>query len=527
MIKKLFEELTLSDGEAREIRDFYNEYHSGTIEPLSESAYNEFRISGKRLSYEKLYFDRRKRLDGCLMMYKAFGAQYLPELCDLLYAVSSERAWALPAHTLNSPNPREEIDLFAAETAQTLTEISYILSDVLERELKDRIAYEVRSRVTGVFEKRRFGWENAEHNWSAVCGGCIGMVYLYNNKPVPKRVFDALERYMSGINNDGVCLEGVGYWGYGFGYYMYFASLLKEKTGTDIISTDKADAAAHFGQRAYLGKNAVSCSDCEPDTALPPGLMGLLNKYFDGIYMPRSRYARYDGCGRWADYIRSYLYPLPRVREETGEFIYPVSQWYINKKKSFSFFIKGGGNDEPHNHNDAGSFIIADSENELIADIGCGEYTRQYFNDDTRYDYLCASSLGHNVPIVDGRPQMRGSGFGASGFLCKNGHVSMEIGGAYSPRVSIKRAVKISDSSVTLTDAFGEGHKITERFVTRIKPAEKDGEIIIGSLSVKRPDKISRAKYSNHAGSTDYVYLLDYEVRDNIFEIVFKINQGH
>lgn len=525
MIKKLFESLTLSDEDKLEIKIFYDKYHKNSIEPLTDEAYNEFSVSGRRIGYEKLYFDRRRRIDGCFMMYKAYGSEYLAELCSLLYAVCKERTWALPAHTLNSENPREEIDLFAAETSQTLTEISYLLGNVLPSDLKNKIDYEVRSRVTDVFEKRRFGWESANSNWSAVCGGCIGMVYLYNRKPVPKRIFDALDCYLSGIKDDGVCLEGVGYWSYGFGYYMYFSSLLKERTGIDIISSPKVNALAHFSQNAYLGQCAVSCSDCMSDVSPSKGLTGILGKYFDGIYAPLKRAAHYDDCGRWADYIRSYLYPLPKQTETKGEFIYPLSQWYINKKNHFSFFIKGGDNSEPHNHNDVGSFIIADGERQLLCDIGCGEYTEDYFNPDTRYGYLCTSSLGHSLPIINGKAQICGSAAKAEYFKAGISSVSMEIGAAYSPFTKLKRSVKISDNSVILRDVFGSENEITERFVTKIKPRSSGDKIIIGSLSMPVPDKITKANYSNHYGIQETVYLLDYNVNNNIFEIIFSINK--
>ncbi len=525
MIKKLFENLILSDEDKLEIKDFYGKYHKNIIEPLTDESYDEFRASGRRIGYEKLYFDRRRRIDGCFMMYKAYGEKYLTELCSLLYAVCGECTWALPAHTKNSENPREEIDLFAAETAQTLTEISYLLGNALPADLKNKIDCEVCSRVTDVFEKRRFGWESADNNWAAVCGGCIGMVYLYSGKPVPERIFNALGCYLSGIKDDGVCLEGVGYWSYGFGYYMYFAALLKEKTGMDIMSSSKVNAIAHFSQSAYLGQSAVSCSDCIPDISPSKGLTGVLNRYFDGIYAPLKPAARCDDCGRWADYIRSYLYPLPKQHEAKGEFIYPLSQWYINKKDGFYFFIKGGNNDEPHNHNDVGGFIIADSEKQLLCDIGCGEYTADYFNDDTRYDCLCASSLGHSLPVIDEKAQIRGAAAKADCFKAGDGGVSMEIGSSYSPSVQLKRSVKISDNSVNLRDVFDGVHEITERFVTKIKPRKSGDKIVIGSLSMPVPDKITETSYSNHSGIAEAVYLLDYNVNDNIFEIIFIINK--
>lgn len=54
--------------------------------------------------------------------------------------------------------------------------------------------------------------------------------------------------------------------------------------------------------------------------------------------------------------------------------------------------FKGGNNDEPHNHNDIGSFLLTVEGEVFLTDLGCGEYTKEYFQPDTRYD-ICVTDL--------------------------------------------------------------------------------------------------------------------------------------
>ncbi len=355
------------------------------------------------------------------------------------------------------------------------------------------------------------------------------MIYLYNNEPVPDRIFRILDSYLDGINDDGVCLEGLSYWSYGFGYYMYFAKLLKERTGKDIISNDKIRATALFQQNMYLGGNEfVSCSDSQRICYPLKGLTGLLCEMFPNeVFSPCENTVRTDDCDRWAHYIRSYLYkPVFAEREEAIN-IYNTSQWYTAKKPAYSFFIKGGSNDEPHNHNDVGSFIIADNSGQLICDIGSGEYTGDYFNDNTRYSYLCNSSLGHNLPIIDGEGQKHGKKYLCTEFKCVYGYISMRIGAAYGSGTDIFRRLYLHDDKITLRDSFsfddGKTHDITERFITTIKPIIHEDKTEINDLSISGVGEVHEHTINDHSGKPLKVYTIDFKVHNNEFKTEFRL----
>lgn len=89
----------------------------------------------------------------------------------------------MPAHIPQNSDIEDcitHIDLFAAETAFTLAEISHILSDKLDKTIVERIKYEVYRRVLKPYlSGRKNSWDCLENNWSAVCAGSVGSAFLY------------------------------------------------------------------------------------------------------------------------------------------------------------------------------------------------------------------------------------------------------------------------------------------------------------------------------------------------------------
>jgi hypothetical protein len=66
---------------------------------------------------------------------------------------------------------------------------------------------------------------------------------------------------------------------------------------------------------------------------------------------------------------------------------------------AFAVALKGGNNDEPHNHNDVGSFSVVCGRDMLICDPGGEVYTARTFGPH-RYDSKVLNSYGHAVPII-------------------------------------------------------------------------------------------------------------------------------
>jgi hypothetical protein len=69
--------------------------------------------------------------------------------------------------------------------------------------------------------------------------------------------------------------------------------------------------------------------------------------------------------------------------------------------------MKGGHNNEHHNHNDVGSYIVVVAGRMPLADPGAEVYTARTFSS-RRYDSSVISSFGHPVPRVAGQLQRAG-----------------------------------------------------------------------------------------------------------------------
>lgn len=503
---------------------------------FSREKFDEFYISGSRLVYENEYFARR----GCLMARAADAiinrdGESSAGLAEIIEAVCDEPTWALPAHVARDTKMQNcEIDLFSAETAQTLCEISHYVR--LPAGLCGRIHDLVRERVVEPYEKKEFWWEKSAHNWAAVCSGCVGMVYLYEFSErfaaVKERVLGAMNCFLSGYGADGACLEGLGYWAYGFGYFVYFAELLRRFDGTDLFRNEKICKIAEFCRHMFM-KNGVcvSFSDGFRNGSFNIGLACFCQKEFGRrAEIPDLKYRRdYDECYRFAPYLRSFLWldeGTASGQDSIGYKYFDDAQWYVNRRKKFAFAAKGGNNAEPHNHNDVGCFIISGGSEQLIADYGAGEYTRGYFIDESRYEYFCASSAGHSVPIIDGSFQKNGETYGAEIISADAEQFILDISGAYGLRelTGLTREFKIYDNKVTLRDTFKLcGKKATERLVSLIKPEIANGDTKIKNMTIKSDSipVIGSVTVKNHGGAEETVYTIDYEVNSGEFECEF------
>ncbi|WP_168119795.1 heparinase II/III family protein [Paenibacillus sp. HB172176] len=398
---------------------------------LTDALFNAFEETGERLSYERVYFEKRKRLNSFAIMTLLHpdSLRYSSALEAAVLAICEERTWCLPAHYKKELGPNT-IDLFAAETGFAMAEISALLGDGLPGALRERMTEETERRILAPFlSDGPYHWERLENNWSAVCAGSVGSAALYlvddNERlsTILARVMEAMRCFFDGYGNDGACTEGYGYWQYGFGFYTYFAALLKESTEgrIDGFEGEKLRQIALFQQRAFSsGHTIINFSDSNQRSGVFMGLSSYLHDLFDEVAIPNSKlrapYAE-DHCGRWAHAIRNLVWVKPSDFLASGD--WPVESHYLQdaawlmsrstdeQGHTYCFAAKGGHNGESHNHNDCGHFILHASEDVLLADLGSGMYTKQYFGSE-RYEFWCNGSQGHSLPIVNGSCQAAG-----------------------------------------------------------------------------------------------------------------------
>lgn len=530
-----------------QIEQFYHETE-GEMPVLSFQDFMDFPRTGRRIEFERKYFIRRGQLVAAAGMYLIYrDASYLNRLEDVIWAICDEYTWSLPAHV---PWDKDiscactHIDLFAAETCFALSELSALLADALHPRVLRRVREEVEKRIICSFEQTHFPWESIENNWSAVCAGGVGAGFLYlfpeRFAAVKPRLLSATEHFLQSYGSDGCCREGMSYWIYGFGFFTYFADLLLQFTNGEenLFADPRVQKAAQFQQHAFLNPSTViSFADCGPDSEVVPGLLSYLIRRYPSEVVAAGSLSDVldlkDRCYRWPTFIRNLVwtdFQLLTPTVSSGYTYLPEAQWYINKSGAFSLAAKGGHNNEPHNHNDLGSFILADTEGQLLCDLGSGLYTHAYFQPETRYDIISNSAAGHSVPIIGGALQQAGRTHAAKCLRADASGFAVDIAGGYDVNglQSAVREWQITNEAITLCDTFrfdAVSLAVTERFVTSIPPQIIDGIVHLRGLRMVTEGipAIEQRTFLNHEGDEQIFYTIDYPVpSSNRFTIHFE-----
>ena len=229
---------------------------------------------------------------------------------------------------------------------------------------------------------------------------------------------------------------------------------------------------------------------------------------------------------RFGSLIRDFYWYDEHIQGESlpgGKYGFAESMQTVFRKENFVLAIKGGHNDEPHNHNDLGSFVFFADELFILDDPGWSEYVDGYFGPD-RYNHICASSVGHSVPIINGKTQTPGKEAKTVLLEDTEVHVKLDVSSAYGE--TFIRDFFVTEEGVTITDTFDETAEVTERLITRIKPEVKGDAVTIGNRTIT-------ASGAELAGITEQVFhprknIVAWDTADSdlMYQIDFKVTNG-
>ena len=539
-------------------------------EPIPQIPWSKFRLfkdTGNRSICERPYFVRRSLLadfEFCMLDGRDADGSICLALEDLIWAICDECTWALPAHVPNlvgnmgSDRPMEiDIDLFASETGFYLAEVLHLLGDKLDPRVVTRCRNEIKRRILDSYlsDHPAYWWERGTNNWGAVCAGSVGMTFLYEETDPARRraalarVLATMDAFLNSFPPDGTCEEGVGYWEYGFGFFALFADFVHQYTGgeADLFDDSRARRIALFPQSVALSPTrTLSFADGGRfSSGFSPARLILRRHYGEGVSLANVGESLMSTAPKPANRLRALLWadptrpsdPLP----DATTFL-PDAQWLIVRHAPFAFAALFGNNGVPHNHNDIGSFLLVDGDEEGPMDLGAGEYTRQYFSPE-RYTIFCNGAQGHSVPIVGGALQKAGGQYRASGVSMSeaNGEIVFtgDIAGAYGLEslTSLRRTFRIRPEAgeTIVTDAFafnGAPLSVTERFVGYAKaelvgPGEARFGAFKATFDPALKAVVHTEQMSTHGVSATTVYILDIEVPAGTakFEIAFSRRQ--
>ena len=536
-----------------ELNTYCVSFKEKSISALKFSKFRLYDETGDRDTYARSYYgERRTRLTSFgIRVWLYHEDEDIRELEDILWAICDEYTWSLPAHlegilTNDSISPYT-IDLFAAETGQSIAEILSLCGDYIHEKVKKRCIDEVFKRIINIFEAGEIEWERCLGNWSAVCGGCVGMAALYliedeeRLKKITDRAADSCNMFIQSCTDDGACLEGVSYWDYAMQYYTAFEELLNERTGRSIIGDiEKIKKLAEFPSLVIFENNIPVRFGDVGERPLVFGTLCKLNERF-GVRIPVMQCCGelIDHRGRTCGAIRniawfnnSALHSNPRH----DDIIFNFAQWAVLNRGDSRLVIKGGFNEEGHNHDDVGSFMYIKNGRVLCDDFGAANYSKAYWSS------FNTQSISHSVPIVNNELQGHGKEFAADIFE-KHGDkgIHVSFGGAYGGKtglVSLNRYAEIEESGLKICDCFefeADENIITERIVTKYTPKIIDNKVRLFEdnkpiAEIICPDdtsvKISDTEYEKFLGDgIQKVYMIDFskEISGKKYETEYSI----
>lgn len=529
-----------------EVENVYNSLFKDKPIPVTNYSYQKLIYkTGNRDLFQRIYYDRRKRFS-CLQLLALANDDYLEELENILAVILEEYTWVLPAHCVQKDETFDYtiIDLFSAETGYYLAETLHVFNDKLSLDIQYKIKTELKKRIIDNYENRDQLWYKIHNNWAAVCAGSVGITYMYafpeRFENVKDRLIATMECYLDGTNEEGTTPEGVGYWVYGFGFFVQFFDMYNQFTGEypEILNRTKVINTIKYIDNACLGGNSYlpfADGGSRQTYIHPPVAYAAKRLFGDGYVLPKYEldyefaFQLSANTGKASAFRVLYgidKYGLGDVKKEEAKTIYySQSEIFIHKNNKYSFTAKSGCNMEMHNHNDVGSFQIVVDGKGVIVDPGPGKYTLQYFqNPEVRYseEVFAAGSMGHSVPIVNGKYQFEGVKARGNVIEHTDTNFKFDFAAAYSGIDSLVVDYQMKGDRVKVVyDCKGIEDSITFRFLSFNAPTcNADGTVDVGvkvkSLSGLIPE-VKEIKYNGHVnivGALDCetIYAIDYKV---------------
>ncbi|UVI27722.1 heparinase II/III-family protein [Paenibacillus spongiae] len=466
---------------------------------LTATEYMEYSRTGNRVIFDTASWKRREIL-ASLVIAECFDNQgrFLDDIVNGIWCICEESFWGIPAHgyMMRRQDPLPDaadpiIELFSAETAALLSWTYYLLKtrlDGISMMVCERIQYEVKRRILDPYLQRTDFWwmgfnqEKMLNNWNSWCNSnCLAAFLLLEEDPVRReaaaiKAMNSLDQYLQRLPSDGGCEEGPKYWMYAGGTLFDCLELLYGASNgiIDIYHEPKIQQIGRYIYKALIDDSYfVNFADSPAQVHIPAELTYRYGRRInDGKLcglgaMVQNKKQEEATLLEFSPMFRVLpaLFNFREVEQVDVESPYVRDAWLDGiqvmvareqEDSSNGFFLaaKGGHNDESHNHNDIGQFIVYYNGSPLIVDPGVLTYTSKSFFSE-RYTLWAMQSGYHNLPIVNGMEQMNGSEYRAEEVEYRHDDkaaaLSMNIAGAYPDAAGIKSWVRtislIRDSS--------------------------------------------------------------------------------
>ena len=475
--------------------EYGEQYQGKAWTALPWTVFAENKITGNRVNYEAICFEKRRHLAALVMAEIMEGrGRFLNSIIDGIGSFCEETWWGIPAHYGKRIPLQDiqEVDLFNAETASLIAWTRYMLEkqfDAFSPDLCNSIDREIEHRILKPALAKDYWWKTAGMNWNPwICSNWLACVLICEKDESRKaeaiaQIEKATRAFIDAYPEDGGCDEGPGYWDRAAASMFEVLRLLVISNEKLVISnydySGKIRNMAAYAYRTYIGNDyCVNFADAHENKAVqqvnivyPFGLwLGDKTMREFGAYLGRSKQVLtqpaklYDKSGNFPTLGRE-LFFLRHIRDFIAEkpqepllkdVWLPNLQIMTARRGNTFVAIKGGHNGESHNHNDVGSFIVYMDGEPLFIDPGVGEYTAKTFSN-SRYEIWTMQSGYHNLPQINGVDQKDGKDFSAKVVNHKDGQLTLDIAGAYPADAAVKswkRTVSANKSGVTVTEDY-------------------------------------------------------------------------
>ncbi len=509
------------------------EIRKSPIPQLRASDFALFSIEGNRKKYENIYWLKRCNLSDLVLDECINGKkENIPHIADYIWDICAEHTWTIPAHIMPqeqgdklAPDGYRRNDLHATRTGSLL---AYTLS-LLENELREYSPNLVAIARRNVIERIIVTFENdygdwwylGRNNWTSWCGVRIletTLLMLQDEQSrlelIVRRLTQYLDNFYRRYSDDGVCDEGVSYWrGSALAFFQYTELAVASGLLTpEIYRNEKFRAMLSYISNAHLGSGVFfSYSDSDPGNQIPSGRLALaakrlgdkniaafatqaLHKFQNDCKNPQKPASEELLGDLLMELFNTPDAPYQSVVDNT---VYYKSRGYLFcRSGKFGLGIKGGHNNESHNHNDVGHFAVVYDGIYHILDLGSVTYTRENFTHDKRYNAYPNSAAGHSMPLFDGVGEVWGEDKRPQFINCSDdGNIiryQIEAAGTYSGRCSAESVIRTivfdrKNEFISVNDSWKIGYPQTAecRFFSNTAPKRLTrNQIAIGKLTL-------------------------------------------
>lgn len=487
--------------------------------------FSDFRENGDRERYQQFIFGKRNHLMALAMAEIMEGkGRFMNDILNGLFSTCEETWWGVPAH-YGPKMPlveNQSLDLFNAETGGMMAWMLYMFKEPIRKfspYLETRIQNEISRRILEEGAKKKEWWRSASMNWNPwICSNwmaCVLFAEPDREKQIKymRLINESLDGFIDGYPDDGGCDEGAHYWDRAAGSLFDCLNLLSYATDgfAEFSSTEKIKLMGDYLCKMNIGNGYfVNFADAGPKLTpnvewFPSGLY-MNNKELISMAANTAKSRNYF-TNPAKTYTSAYLYTFNRelmllsklsaFKKYEGENVLLFDSWLpriqvmtarSKKNSTDGLFVaaKGGHNNESHNHNDVGHFIVYADGHPLLIDPGVGTYRKETFNNATRYKIWSMQSGYHNVPQINGVDQQYGSKYAAKDVSTKitsrKAVMNLDIAGAYPKEAMVKSWKRTIDltrgKNVTVTENYvlDKFVRPTElMFMTQAQPqVEKD-----------------------------------------------------